>query len=325
MALERGQFAELHRQADPLAQPLARAIVRAVGRYRSGISSAEARAMAADPNLAPNLPDNLGDEMAGDLRPVIQEAFARGQQVAAKETGVLGTYVAKQLSADERRELGLPPTDPANPTVLLDFAGDNVLAVEYAEREAARLVTAINSSNREAIRALVADAIRFGGHPRDIAPLIEEFAGMTPRQVRAARRLQERLGERGLPPSSITRQVESYTRRAVRSRALTIARTEVLNAANAGLQAGWEGMTSAGLLDPARSYREWIITFDEKTCPICAPLDGQRRPMGVPFETSEGAKMRPPAHPNCRCTMGISSLPPGVSAGEEALDLLLPL
>ena len=49
-------------------------------------------------------------------------------------------------------------------------------------------------------------------------------------------------------------------------------------------------------LVPAEEW-EWVATLDPKTCPICRPLDGQRRPDPslFPFEI--------PVHPNCRCVI----------------------
>ena len=41
-------------------------------------------------------------------------------------------------------------------------------------------------------------------------------------------------------------------------------------------------------------------------CPICAPLDGQTKPLNEPFQTSVGPKMNPPFHPSCRCTIAVS-------------------
>jgi SPP1 gp7 family putative phage head morphogenesis protein len=39
---------------------------------------------------------------------------------------------------------------------------------------------------------------------------------------------------------------------------------------------------------------EWVATLDDRTCPTCAPLDGEK------FALGEGP--RPPRHVNCRCT-----------------------
>jgi hypothetical protein len=42
---------------------------------------------------------------------------------------------------------------------------------------------------------------------------------------------------------------------------------------------------------------EWIAVLDPATCPICAPLGGQRR------SSRNGFGVTPPVHPNCRCVL----------------------
>ncbi len=71
----------------------------------------------------------------------------------------------------------------------------------------------------------------------------------------------------------------------------TIARTETMRASNYGRIRTWE---KSGV-----KYKEWLTAFDDRTCPICADLDGERRRLEDLF--SVGVYM-PPAHPNCRCT-----------------------
>lgn len=75
-------------------------------------------------------------------------------------------------------------------------------------------------------------------------------------------------------------------------RARTIARTEVQRAANMGRYHAWE---KSGKVEG----KEWLTYFDDRTCPICAGLDGERRKLSEPFSIGV---MMPPAHPNCRCT-----------------------
>jgi SPP1 gp7 family putative phage head morphogenesis protein len=70
-----------------------------------------------------------------------------------------------------------------------------------------------------------------------------------------------------------------------RARALTIARTETLNAYREGARLRYMEL---GL----RRYR-WLATGDERTCAICADLNGQVFDIEAP--------MNP--HPNCRCTI----------------------
>lgn len=43
---------------------------------------------------------------------------------------------------------------------------------------------------------------------------------------------------------------------------------------------------------------EWLTAVDDRVCPICGPLEGQRRRLNGTFP---GGLSAPPAHPGCRC------------------------
>lgn len=88
-------------------------------------------------------------------------------------------------------------------------------------------------------------------------------------------------------------------------RAETIARTETMLASNQGQQLMWEQAKDEGLLTGSEE-KEWIVTPDDRLCPVCEPLDGQKVALNARFDTELGAVDNPPAHPRCRCTVGLS-------------------
>jgi 2'-5' RNA ligase len=85
------------------------------------------------------------------------------------------------------------------------------------------------------------------------------------------------------------------------ARADLIARHETMLAADEGQRLGWEQAKDAGLLS-GTERREWIITGDERTCPICMGLAGTYAPLNGTY--ADGIT-GPPAHVQCRCTEGI--------------------
>lgn len=85
-------------------------------------------------------------------------------------------------------------------------------------------------------------------------------------------------------------------------RAQTIARTESMMAVHQGQREAWDQAVDDGLL-PEDAKRTWIVTDDDKLCPICEPLDGETADLDGEYVDSIEA---PPAHPNCRCTEGIA-------------------
>jgi SPP1 gp7 family putative phage head morphogenesis protein len=91
------------------------------------------------------------------------------------------------------------------------------------------------------------------------------------------------------------------------ARAETIARTETMRASNQGQQELWAQAEDAGLLT-GKEEQEWIVTPDDRLCPICEPMDGVTAPMGGSFRLNTGEVVDgPPAHPNCRCTIALSA------------------
>jgi hypothetical protein len=88
-------------------------------------------------------------------------------------------------------------------------------------------------------------------------------------------------------------------------RADMIARTETMDAANSGLAQSWSQAADAGLLS-GNELKEWIATSG--ACDDCEYMDGEQVPLDDDFSIGDD----PPAHPNCRCTLGIA-----YDSGEE--------
>lgn len=169
-------------------------------------------------------------------------------------------------------------------------------AVAWAEREAAKLVTHVTEQAREAIRTLVVEGFENGVAPVDTAKLIRASIGLTERDAGAVIARHLKLIDGGATVKQAEAAAERYAAKLTRSRALTIARTETMKAANEGQQQLWEQAREEGLLS-ATAQKVWI-TADP--CPICEPLEGEVVGLDEDFSI-EG----PPAHPNCMCTVGL--------------------
>jgi SPP1 gp7 family putative phage head morphogenesis protein len=69
-----------------------------------------------------------------------------------------------------------------------------------------------------------------------------------------------------------------------------IARTEIIRSSNLGAMALYEANKDV------LSGWTWVTAHDDRTCPECAPLDGEHFDFGDKRE-------QPPLHPNCRCSL----------------------
>ena len=127
------------------------------------------------------------------------------------------------------------------------------------------------------------------------AELIADITGTTRRRIRIAVEELQETGDWDFAHDRIMAAVGDE------ARADLIARHETMLAANEGQRLGWDQAKDAGLLS-GTERREWIITGDERTCPICMTLDGKTALLNG---TYPGDFAGPPAHVQCRCTEGI--------------------
>lgn len=181
----------------------------------------------------------------------------------------------------------------------------NPKAAEWAQRNAARLVTSISDSQREAVRNIVTSSVNDGRTVGDIARDIRHMVGLRPDQVNALSKYRDVLSARNLNADQVEKKMAKYANALARQRGELIARTEVLSAANAGQTGLWQKAKADGLLQ-ATAKKVWITTPDELLCPECEALDEVAVGLNDSWESDGASVMFPPLHPNCRCSQGLS-------------------
>lgn len=116
----------------------------------------------------------------------------------------------------------------------------------------------------------------------------------------------------GWHPRKMARRLTTELRDLQRNRAETLARTEVINSYT---EATLDRYERAGI--DAVQHGEWETADDDRVCPICSALDGRDIAIGEartgtfqfepdsdqPDHLAGTYPLRPPAHPNCRCTL----------------------
>lgn len=183
----------------------------------------------------------------------------------------------------------------------------NAVAARSAEASAARLVTGVTGETRRAIRRLVVDAFVEGVPVRTLAQKIRPLVGLTDRQARAVLNKRTALEAAGKTAKQVDAISARYAETLRRQRAVMIARTEVIRASTDGKIAAWKALQAKGQLSP-RLRKTWIVTPDDRLCPICEPLDGEQVVIDGQFRTRVGLVMGPPAHPQCRCAIGLTDV-----------------
>lgn len=271
-------------------------------------------------------------------RSAVQKALVAGD-LASLDAALAGSRFAQLLRGIEdpfRRTAGATGTASAG---LLDEAGFAVRfnaahpnIVQWARDQSAMLIRQVTEEVKEAVRVVVALGNQQGLTVVDQARAIEQVVGLPPHWARAPVTFAQELRDgdvgaatrrrlsatdkaqirskirKGTVDGPFVREMqEKYTKSLTRRRALTIARTENLRAANFGQFDSWGQAVQQGAI-PATARRVWIVTPDSRlseehsTIPF---LNAGGRGMTEPFITTEGLFMFPPSRPNCRCGVGL--------------------
>jgi hypothetical protein len=196
------------------------------------------------------------------------------------------------------------------------FDLDNSGAVQWAQNHAASKVVGITNATRAALRTLVVQSFQEGVTPRRLAENIRPWIGLHEQDAQSVTRfLVHQLDVEQVGFAEAMRRTNVYAQARVRERAITIARTEIMDAMNEGHRVAWIQAQEQGLVDLKFVERRWVAARDGRVCPICRALDGRVIGFDQDFSavrsvTPRGGggpvnrvvtRRRPPAHPRCRC------------------------
>lgn len=266
-----------------------------------------ARAEAAAASMLAAIPDGVRED---DLARAIETGNAHAARFDAEVLDVdplteVLTAVYGRAAGDEGRSLRYAKAvETATVSLSFEFDMTNPEVARWAERNAAELVVEIDRGTRQTIRQLVLRAVVDGGHPRDLARAIRPNIGLHSRWATAVMNHRARLERAGVSGSRLASATAKYHDKLLKARALNIARTEVLKAANAGKLASWDQMYRQGYFGTTMPSKVWIAASDAE--PVCAATDGQTVPLYDEFSNAMGSFPMPPAHPGCRCTAVIA-------------------
>jgi hypothetical protein len=297
---------------------------------------------AAERRLRQAFIDAVRQSATPELQRKLETAPSRAQanafQVAAaiwtQATKKLQQLVAKELLDVQKKawtaaasELGLQKT----------FDLTNPAAVEFARSRSTEFAQTLNGDTQRALRQVITSSFLEGIPPAQRARLLRESIGLAPKDVSAIanfRRLLRALSKRDsldglsettmdrirrsdirlfskkkdLDAERIQRLTDAYRARLLRERAVTLVRSETMGASNAGQQILWESaIQNKWLPQGKKTMRKFLVTPDDRLCPICRPMAGQIRGMNEDFVSPYNGEQRktPPMHSRCRCAMGL--------------------
>lgn len=180
----------------------------------------------------------------------------------------------------------------------------NPYSIEWVNTRAARLVAEISEDQRNLTRQIISENFEAGVRSEAILDDISQTVGLTEREWRAVENRDKALAATGMPEAARRLAVDKYADKLRKLRAKRIARTETITAYNKGLEDSWRVAQEEGHLE-AETMKEWVeMTASSRTCKVCRGLGGQKVQLNEPFVSEiTGEIERPPAHPDCRCTM----------------------
>jgi SPP1 gp7 family putative phage head morphogenesis protein len=261
-----------------------------------------------------------------DIADVLHRQLVTAGQTEAIDLG-------KQLASEFRAlEKATTPT-PSQLALGFRFDVNSKQALDWANREAGQLITNMGAEQRKVIGQLVGQSMTQGLTAQqtgtaihrllnDVIPGTEygkvtartigaNMNGLTARSEQAvwnrAQKTAQDLADRGITGTkaveTLKKDTDRYAEKLRKSRARTIARTEIIRAAEEGRQQSWNQAIDKGLINKTTAKKTWRAgPFD--VCPICSRLHGT----SVPVQGDWGPNLQtPPAHPNCRCSMVLSS------------------
>jgi len=220
------------------------------------------------------------------------ESLDKTAPTLSKQIAAMANLHSKNLPRKIRYEYNFESKDPR--------------AIAWAQTQAGKRIQGITLETQQAISNLISDGLRTKLTREEIIAELRQTVGLDKRQSRALgtfyeKRLNKYL-EDGMTYEEAAKKAEKegnkYRVRLVKQRAIRIARTEISAATNAGRYLSWIEADERDLL-PAGTTKRWITARDERTCPVCAPMNGFEIAWTIPFSTGD---QMPPAHPNCRCT-----------------------
>ena len=179
----------------------------------------------------------------------------------------------------------------------------------WTAAHAAEFVTNVTTTQIEGLRAVVRRAAALEDLTVDeLARAIRPMVGLTKQQTVANLNYYNNLIKNGMAEQKALDKSIRYAARQHRYRGYNIARTELAFAYSKGAHEGTKQAQAAGLL--GECVKVWCTASDERTCTICAALDGKEVAMDEDFDfytklerTNPGIRRTPPAHPSCRCAV----------------------
>lgn len=275
----RADYAAIHEIADSLEPKLRRAFLEAVEKLRDAINY---------------------DLLVRHLK--TQAALQALGTLSIRAFEVDYGSVANKIIAQAVTEAGQVAETLLPVRFKLRFDLTNPRVFDWIENHTGDLIRQVSTETKLAVRSIIDRGFREGRTVDQMARDIKQVVGLTKNQANAVMNYEKRLIEEKIKPQRTEKLVERYRQKMLRLRASNIARTETITASARGQQLLWQQGADEGLINETTWQRKWIVTRDDRTCPLCMDMAGKTAPIRG---TYPGGIQGPALHNGCRCAEGI--------------------
>lgn len=184
-------------------------------------------------------------------------------------------------------------------------AGDVPMSVIYdlADKHAEKIGDYFHGSSRDALADGFNTMVNRRVPAKAAADKVLDAYGLTPRQMRGFTSNKQFAVPVDSPAwFDVKARARAYIDKSFTTRVRKLARQEEHNIDEQAKQFAWMWMQDKGQLSP-KAQKMWITAKDERVCPVCGPLHGQKIGVNDRFRTHVGEFWTPGLHPNCRCVV----------------------
>jgi len=276
-------YQKIHSIADNIAPVLASVLLLATNSLKDNVRVSRVRQGFADANL---------NMIQREVDWQIYENNLRNIREPIEQT---------ILQAGNEMKIHLPPT-------MRDFDfemnGDIQNWINTRENE---LVNYMRNSSRVAFE----DGLRQINNEDDVgafrkASFLLPIIGLTQRQTRAVNNYRRNLIEQEITFDRIESLTNNYAENSLEYRAQRFGDNESILYANEGYSSLVRAGVGAGVLNRALGKKAWIVTPDDRLCPLCMEMIGVEVGIDRMFDTPYGLVDEPPMHVRCRCGVDYS-------------------
>ncbi len=182
---------------------------------------------------------------------------------------------------------------------------------KWIEKSCAEHIVQLTKTQKEAIKLVIDRAEKLGITTEGTADLLKPMIGLHKGQVTAnvnyynsiKQNLLEnhpKMKEQAAEKKALEK-AKQYAKNQKEYRAMTIARTELAGAYNAGEYYSIKQAQKEGLMGKVKKYA--ISAGDGRVCKGCREVEGQEVNQNEYFKTQWGDVLFPPFHTSCRCAV----------------------